>query len=170
MDTRRSTSFVIMRASLGPISLALRAVSNIEILTIPYQAKRPNAICERFLLSVRRECLDHIVILYEKQLHRVLRAYIEYFNRARPHQGIQQQVPQREVTSVPPDQRSNRIISVLILGGLHHAYRRVAGAPQQRSRNTSRVCVLSITLFLACLKAPSCQLPPHESQNTRKLR
>jgi putative transposase len=76
--------------------------------------------------SVRRECLDHLLILHEKQLHRVLRAYVEYFNRARPHQGIQQQVPQGEVTSVPPDQHGNRIVSVPVLGGLHHDYQRVA--------------------------------------------
>lgn len=77
MATRRSISFVIMRASLGLVSLALRAVSSIEILTIPYQAPRANAICERFLLGVRRECLDHLLILHEKQLHRVLHASAE---------------------------------------------------------------------------------------------
>ena len=67
-----------------------------------------------------------MLVLHEKQLQRVLRAYVEYFNLARPHQGIQQQVPQREVTSVPPDQRGDRIISVPVLDGLHHEYRRVA--------------------------------------------
>ena len=66
------------------------------------------------------------VDLLEKQLQRVLHAYIEYFNLARPHQGIQQQVPQGEVASVPPDQRGDRIISVPVLGGLHHEYQRVA--------------------------------------------
>jgi putative transposase len=72
--------------------------SRIEMLKTPYHAPRANAICERFLGSVRRECLDHVLILHEKQLHRVLRAYAEYFNRARPHPGIQQQVPQAEVS------------------------------------------------------------------------
>jgi hypothetical protein len=67
-----------------------------------------------------------MLVLSEKQLHRVLRAYVEYFNRARPHQGIQQQVPQGKVTSLPPDQRGNRIISVPVLGGLHNECRRVA--------------------------------------------
>src|SRR5215470_1829753 len=100
--------------------------SHIEILKTPYYAPRANGICERFLGSVRRECLDHVLILHEKQLHRVLNAYMKYFNQARPHQGIRQQVPQGEVTSVPLDQRSDRIISVPILGGLHHEYRRVA--------------------------------------------
>jgi len=49
-----------------------------------------NALCERFLGSVRRECLDQILILGEGHLQRVLREYVHYFNNARPHQGIQQ--------------------------------------------------------------------------------
>jgi len=67
-----------------------------------------------------------MLILHEKQLHRVLRAYAAYFNRARPHQGIFQQIPEREVTSVPSAQPDERIILVPVLGGLHHDYRRVA--------------------------------------------
>ena len=113
-------------SKFGPFFARVAATSGIEILKTPYHAKRPNAICERFLGSVRRECLDHVLILHEKQLHRVLRAYVEYFNRARPHQGIQKKVPQGVVTSVPPDQRGDRIISVPVLGGLHHEYQRVA--------------------------------------------
>ena len=104
----------------------MAATSGIKILKTPYHAKRPNAICERFLLSVRRECLDHLLILSEKQLHRVLRFYVAYFNRARPHQGIRQQVPEREVTCVLSAQVDDRIISVPVLSGLHHEYRRVA--------------------------------------------
>jgi putative transposase len=68
--------------------------SNIEMLKTPYNAPRANAICERFLGSVRRECLDHLLILHEKQLQRVLGAYVLYFNQARPHQGIRQQIPE----------------------------------------------------------------------------
>lgn len=113
-------------SKFGPCFARVAATSGIEILKTPYHAPRANAICERFLGSVRRECLDHVLIFHEKQLHRVLRAYVEYFNQARPHQGIRQQVPQGEVTTVPPDQRSHRIIAVPILGGLHHEYRRVA--------------------------------------------
>ena len=99
--------------------------SGIKLLKTPYHAPRANAICERYLGSVRRECLDHVLILNEKQLHRVPRAYIAYFNRERPHQGIHQQVPQGEVACLPSDQRCTRIISVPILGGSHHEYRRV---------------------------------------------
>jgi putative transposase len=113
-------------SKFGSCFARVAATSGIKILKTPYHAKRPNAICERFLLSVRRECLDHLLILHEKQLHRVLRAYVKYFNEARPHQGIHQQVPQGEVTSVLSNQRGNRIISVPVLGGLHHEYQRVA--------------------------------------------
>jgi putative transposase len=70
--------------------------SRIEILKTPYFAPRANAICERFLGSVRRECLDHLLIFQEKQLHRVLNAYAQYFNQARPHQGIRRAVSRTE--------------------------------------------------------------------------
>ncbi len=55
------------------------ATSGIKILKTPYHAPRANAICERFLGSVRRECLDHLLILQDKQLHRVLRTYIQLY-------------------------------------------------------------------------------------------
>jgi putative transposase len=113
-------------SKFGPCFARVAATSGIKVRKTPYHAPRANAICERFLGSVRRECLDHMLILSEKQLHRVLRAYVAYFNRARPHQGIRQQVPESEVTCVLSAQPDARIISVPVLGGLHHEYRRVA--------------------------------------------
>jgi putative transposase len=113
-------------SKFGPCFARVAATSGIEILKTPYHAPRANAVCERFLGSVRRECLDHVLILHEKQLHRVLRSYVAYFNDARPHQGIQQRVPHGKVTCMPPDECGDRIISVPVLGGLHHEYRRVA--------------------------------------------
>jgi putative transposase len=100
--------------------------SRIEILQIPYYAPRANAICERFLGSVRRECLDHLLIFQEKQLHRVLNAYALYFNQARPHQGIRQQIPEPQAGSMPADPPGGKVISFPVLGGLHHDYRRSA--------------------------------------------
>ncbi len=100
--------------------------SRIEILTTPYFAPRANAICERFLGSVRRECLDHLLILHEKQLHRVLNAYVQYFNQARPHQGIRQQIPEQKAGSASPNRESGKVIAFPALGGLHHDYRRSA--------------------------------------------
>jgi putative transposase len=85
-----------------------------------------NAVCERFLGSVRRECLDHFLIFHEKQLSRLLQAYVVSFNQARPHQGIRQQIPDPSALSAPPPNQPSKVIAVPVLGGLHHDYRRVA--------------------------------------------
>jgi putative transposase len=100
--------------------------SHMEMLKTPYHAPRANAICERFLGSVRRECLDHLLILHEKQLHRAINAYVAYFNQARPHQGIRQQLPEPIAGSVPAHHASGRVISFPVLGGLHRDYRKRA--------------------------------------------
>jgi hypothetical protein len=50
-------------------------------------ARRADAMCERFLGSVRRECLDHLLIFSDGQWYRVIKEYVGYFKRARPHQG-----------------------------------------------------------------------------------
>ena len=79
-------------SKFGSCFTRVAMTSHIELLKTPVHAPRANAICERFLRSVRQECLDHLLILREKQLQRVLNAYVGYFNRARPHQGIGQQI------------------------------------------------------------------------------
>jgi transposase InsO family protein len=113
-------------SKFGSCFARVAATSGIKILKTPYHAPRANAICERFLGSVRRECLDHQFILQEKQLQRVLGAYVQYFNRARPHQGIIQQIPERFGDSVLPHRDDGKILSLPVLGGLHHDYRRSA--------------------------------------------
>ena len=93
----------------------------IEVVKIPPRSPNLNPICERFLGSVRRECLDHVIILSEQQLRRVLKEYVEiYFNRARPHQGLGQAIPVAELRSVP--KVGGKVVSFPILGGLHHDY------------------------------------------------
>ena len=62
------------------------------ILT-PYRAPNANAYAERWVRSVREECLDHLLIINERHLDYVLREYSQYYNRARPHQGLRQQIP-----------------------------------------------------------------------------
>ncbi len=103
-----------------------RAASGITILRTPIRAPKANAVCERFLGSVRRECLDHIIILNERHLHRVMKEYVDYFNAARPHQGIAGEVPVPSMSSVSESSRSTQITALPILGGLHHDYRRAA--------------------------------------------
>ncbi|MBL8132075.1 MAG: transposase [Anaerolineae bacterium] len=101
-----------------------RAASGIEILRTPIRAPKANAVCERFLGSVRCECLDHLLIVNEQQMHRVIKEYVTYFNSARPHQGIGHRIP---VPPAEPDEQQKRgakIIAFPVLGGLHHDYRR----------------------------------------------
>ena len=99
--------------------------TGIEVLRTPYRAPRANAICERFWGSVRRECLDHLLVFSTRQLRRAVNEYVEYFNHARPHQGLGQRIPEgpREAER---EARSEKIISFPVLGGMHHDYRRAA--------------------------------------------
>ena len=97
--------------------------SSIEVLKMPYRAPKANAVCERFLGSVRRECLDHLLIMGERHLHRAVREYVQYFNQARPHQGIAQRIPARIISERVGPERG-RILAIPVLNGLHHDYRR----------------------------------------------
>ncbi len=99
--------------------------TSIDILKTPYRAPKANAICERFLGSVRRECLDHVLVLGERHLHRVIKEYITYFNQARPHQGIEQKIPEKP-PSVVEEQRRGKVIAIPVLNGLCHDYRLAA--------------------------------------------
>jgi putative transposase len=105
--------------------------SSIELLRTPYKAPRANAFCERLLGSVRRECLDHVLVLSERHLHSVVKEFVEYYNSARPHQGIGHAIPKQAGSSVQGGSpgaggAGGKIISLPVLGGLHHDYRRVA--------------------------------------------
>ena len=97
--------------------------TGIEVVKTPPHAPNLNPICERFLGSVSRDCLDHLVILSERQLHRVLKAYVEtYFNRARPHQGLCQRIPSC-ANSRSRSEIGRTVAAIPLLGGLHHEYR-----------------------------------------------
>ena len=108
----------------GPHFEAVATGTGLEVLRTPIEAPRANAICERLLGSVRRECLDHLLILSEGHLRRVLSEYALSFNRARPHQGMGQQRPEAELARSGGEQ--GEVVAFPVLGGLHHDYRRAA--------------------------------------------
>ena len=110
----------------GQAFTRVATASGITILRTAYRAPRQNAACERFLGSVRRECLDHILVLGEGHLRRVLREYVAYFNTARPHQGLQQCIPAGTEEAALRPQPDGQIQALPVLGGLHNTYQRAA--------------------------------------------
>lgn len=94
----------------------------IEIVLTPYRAPKANAFAERWIRSLREECLDHLLIINERHLRRVLIEYIAFYNQARPHQGIEQ------LTPIPTHQcgKDGIIQHRDVLGGLLHDYYRQA--------------------------------------------
>jgi transposase InsO family protein len=109
----------------GPALARAAASSGIEVLRTPYRAPLANAICERFLGSLRRECPDQLLILNQRHLLRVLPAFVAFYNGARPHQGSGQRLPAGAAARAPA-QDAGHIVAVSVLGGLHHDYRRAA--------------------------------------------
>jgi hypothetical protein len=77
-------------------------------------------ICRALIGSIRRECLDHIVVCGEAHLRRILRSYARYYNDIRTHRSLDKDAPVSR-----PVQRTGSITSFQILGGLHHRYVRV---------------------------------------------
>ena len=118
----------LIRDNDGKYGASFAAVaegSGTEVVRIPPRSPNLNPICERFLGSVRRECLDHVLILGEDHLRRVLGEYVDYFGGSRPHQGLAQRIP----CDADDEQAANTdgaIVVRPILGGLHHDYRRAA--------------------------------------------
>ena len=94
-----------------------------RVLRTPVRAPRANAFCERFLGSVRRECLDHVIALGERHLLEILVEYSRYFDQTRNHQGIGQLVPAGCSTAAAG---GGAVIARPVLNGLHHDYRRAA--------------------------------------------
>jgi len=77
----------------GQLFKSVVQCTSTEELITPYRAPKANAICERAIGSLKRECLDHTLVLHRRQLQHVVKEYADYYNRSRPHQGIQQRVP-----------------------------------------------------------------------------
>ena len=106
-----------------------RRVRNLGITQArtPFRSPRANAIAERWVRSVRTECLDHVFIFSEWHLQKVLAEYVGYFNHWRSHRSIGQRAPcaPRTRASHRSDQ-AGKIIAIPVLGGLHHVYKQAA--------------------------------------------
>jgi putative transposase len=93
-----------------------------EVLTAPHSPWQ-NPYSERLNGSVRRECLDHVIIMSESHLRRVLAEYVGYYNQSRTHLSLEMDSPSTRLVQAP-DQ--GEIIALPQIGGLHHRYERRA--------------------------------------------
>jgi putative transposase len=116
----------LIRDNDGKYSQAFDTVfrsEQIKVITTPYRAPNANAYAERWIRSVREECLDKTLVINQARLWRVMRDYVEFFNTARPHQGIAQQIPVPNATN---RQTSGPVRCRNVLGGIIHDYYRDA--------------------------------------------
>ncbi len=96
----------------------------LRIIRLPYRAPRANAYAERWVGTARREALDHLLILGRRHLDHVLREFVDHYQRARPHQGLGQLIPEEPAAAKVG--ASGHVIRRDRLGGLVHEYSRAA--------------------------------------------
>ena len=93
-----------------------------QIVTAP-RSPWQNGYCERVIGTIRRECLDHVIVLSERHLRRVLKEYLAYYHRSRTHLGLEKDAPEPRAVQA---QDVGPVASEPVLGGLHHRYYREA--------------------------------------------
>lgn len=102
-----------------------QAVKNLGMEEVKTARKSPwqNPYVERVIGSIRRECLDHMIIFGEKHLRKVLREYCDYYHESRTHLGLEKDCPEPRAVE-PPE--LGKVVSIPQVGGLHHRYTRKA--------------------------------------------
>jgi putative transposase len=107
---------------------AVFAASGVDVVKIPPRAPRANAYAERWVRTVRSECLDWTLVWNERQLSRVLAKYLRHYNTVRPHRSLDLKPPRpaSRLTLVEPGTVESSVQRVDVLGGLIHEYRRAA--------------------------------------------
>jgi putative transposase len=111
-DAKLTASFDAVFASFG-----------VETIRTPVRSPRANAFAERFVRTVRNECLDHLLAVSRRHLESVLDDYVRHYNKARPHRGLQLSQPIERPVTAP---RGGAITRRDILGGIIHEYDRAA--------------------------------------------
>jgi transposase InsO family protein len=109
-------------SSFTPAFDTLFRAEGIRVILTPYHAPNANAHAERWVRTARDECLDNLLIINQAYLRRVMPEFVIYYNTARPHQGIDQQIP------IPPiaPLASGPVRCCHVLGGILHDYYREA--------------------------------------------
>ncbi len=95
----------------------------IKEVVIAWRSPWQNPYCERVIGTLRRECLDHVIVLNEAHLRRILSSFVDYYHASRPHQSLGRNAPTPR--DIEPPSRG-RVIGIPQVGGLHHRYSRAA--------------------------------------------
>jgi putative transposase len=106
----------------GPFDEVFRS-EGVRVIRTPIRAPMANAFAERFVRTARRECLDHILVLGERHLERVLREYVRHYNEERPHRGLSLETPEPKPDTGRGD---GEMVRVARPGGWINEYRRIA--------------------------------------------
>ena len=93
----------------------------LEEVVIAARSPWQNGYAERFIGSLRRECLDHVIALDERQLLRIVRSYVTYYNKSRTHLSLGKDAPERRAVQAAD---AGEIVAIPEVGGLHHRYER----------------------------------------------
>jgi len=109
----------------GPFDAVLRT-EGVRVIRTPIRSPRANAFAERFVGTVRRECLDHVLIYGRRHLERVLKAYVAHYLEERPHRGLRLAVPAGKRAPQVRGTTRTMVERRDVLGGLIHEYRRAA--------------------------------------------
>lgn len=96
---------------------------NIQAVRTAPRSPWQNAYAERVIGSIRRECLDHVIVTNAAGLHRVLREYVSYYTRTRTHLALEKDTPHSRPVTSPS---AGKIVAMPEVGGLHHRYDRMA--------------------------------------------
>jgi putative transposase len=108
--------------AFAAVRTTAEAMTITEVLTAP-RSPWQNGVIERFIGSVRRECLDHVIVFNADGLQRLMNRYVEYYQQSRTHLALDKDAP---VSRPVSPSTAGRIIAIPQVGGLHHRYERIA--------------------------------------------
>src|SRR5262252_228185 len=104
-------------------SVALTKSMGIEEVVTAPRSPWQNPYVERLIGSIRRECLDHVIVWNERSLRRILRSYFDYYQKSRTHLALAKDTPEPRAVDRP---ENGRIVAIPQVSGLHHRYERRA--------------------------------------------